>query len=343
MIKKILILSIILLLSFSMAGAVLWDLKEIITGKQMVPDDNSGAPWFADGAKLYFGTGQDVYMEYLGTSLDKFYINDTDLYLEQNVVVGEDLTVTGAVSAGGGTINSGVYNGNFKIPGTYTFRIIGGLSTLQDLIAKSIISNTTISGTVFRPTSIIDSGAISATAATLASVYSNSTVTGTVFRPTSIVNSGASSTAGATKTATMAVNSTDGLTVNSIIVPQAITIPVIMDADVTANGTVFIPISGNYQVIGVSEAHSVAVNVLPKPRLTLIKCTGTQVPATAGVAIMSNKIDLGGTVETIQTATLYGGLGTTSINTTERLCVRLDNPVTGLSGGCLSISVKRIA
>lgn len=91
MIKKILILSIILLLSFSMAGAVMWDLKEIITGKQMVPDDNNGAPWFADSSKLYFGTGQDAYWMY-NPVMDKIYLNDTPIYFEEAVTFGAGLT-----------------------------------------------------------------------------------------------------------------------------------------------------------------------------------------------------------------------------------------------------------
>lgn len=68
MIKKILILSIILLLSFSMAGAVMWDLKDIMTGKQMVPDDNNGAPWFNDSSELTLGTGQDVAISFDATN-----------------------------------------------------------------------------------------------------------------------------------------------------------------------------------------------------------------------------------------------------------------------------------
>lgn len=142
---------------------------------------------------------------------------------------------------------------------------------------------------------------------------------------------------------TLAVTSVDKLTVGGVIVPQAITIPVIMDADTTANGTIFIPISGNYQVIGVSEVHSVAATPLPKPGLTLVKLTGTQNPATQGTLIMSNKLDLGGAASTIQTGTLHINSGTCKVNTTERLGIRLDNPVTGLAGGCLSVSLKRIA
>jgi hypothetical protein len=99
MIKKILILSIILLLSFSMAGAVMWDLKEIITGKQMVPNDNNGAPWLADSSKLYFGTGQDAYWMY-NPAMDKIYLNDTAIYLEEAVTFGTGAsgTWTGALT-----------------------------------------------------------------------------------------------------------------------------------------------------------------------------------------------------------------------------------------------------
>jgi hypothetical protein len=111
--KKILILSIILLLSFSMAGAVMWDIQEIMTGKQMVPDDNNGAPWFADSSKLYFGTGQDAYWMY-NPAMDKIYLNDTAVYLE------EDVTVGGILTATGGTVNGGVYDGNMRFAANHS-------------------------------------------------------------------------------------------------------------------------------------------------------------------------------------------------------------------------------
>lgn len=115
MIKKILILSMVLLLVFSgMAGAVMWDLKEIMTGKQMLPDDNSGAPWFADSSKLYFGTGQDAYWMY-NPVRDKIYLNDTAVYLE------EDVTIGGILTATGGTVNRGVYDGDFRLAANHSF------------------------------------------------------------------------------------------------------------------------------------------------------------------------------------------------------------------------------
>lgn len=170
-------------------------------------------------------------------------------------------------------------------------------------------------------------------------------VSGTAITGTSLVVSGATYLNGTTLGSgdTLAVTDADKLTVAGVIVPQAIMIPVALSA-ATVNGTVFIPISGNYQVLGISEVHSVASTAaMTNVTATIVKLTGTQAPATAGVVVMSNTFALKGTPETIQTGTLSTVSGATKVNVTERLGIRFCNPITSLAGGCVSISLKRIA
>jgi len=41
---------------------------EVATGQIRTPSENSGAPWFQDGATMYFGTGKDVSLSYNTTT-----------------------------------------------------------------------------------------------------------------------------------------------------------------------------------------------------------------------------------------------------------------------------------
>ncbi len=242
--------------------------------------------------------------------------------------------------------------------------IDGGLRVDETITANKLVSNTTLEGTylyLLNNAYLLHNFEAEGTArigstATANAVVSNTTITGTGIRGTSLSDSGNAvvggtlGVAGAASMASLTVNSSgtaaiitaDKLTVAGVIIPQAITIPVRLSSD-SENGTVFIPISGNYQVIGIQEAHSVAATDLHTVTATLVKCSSTQAPATAGTVIMSNTINLKGTPETIQTGTLHINDGTCKVNTTERLGIRFNNPLTGLAGGCLSISVKRIA
>ena len=96
MLRKILVLGLLIALAFTgMAGAAMWDIKDIITGKQMVPADNSGAPWFADNSKAYFGTDKDAYLSWVSAS--GYLRSHGAQYFDDNATfaAGKTLTVPG--------------------------------------------------------------------------------------------------------------------------------------------------------------------------------------------------------------------------------------------------------
>ena len=96
MLRKILVLGLLIALALTgMAGAAMWDIKDIITGKQMVPADNSGAPWFADNSKAYFGTDKDAYLSWVSAS--GYLRSHGAQYFDDNATfaAGKTLTVPG--------------------------------------------------------------------------------------------------------------------------------------------------------------------------------------------------------------------------------------------------------
>lgn len=96
--KKFIIIAMLMLL---IAPAfALPDVYDQLRGRQMVGD--VGAPWFADSAVNYFGTGKDVALTYNPTS-DKFFVNDTDVYLEEDVTIAGNLAVSGSTISNGKT------------------------------------------------------------------------------------------------------------------------------------------------------------------------------------------------------------------------------------------------
>jgi hypothetical protein len=139
---------------------------------------------------------------------------------------------------------------------------------------------------------------------------------------------------------TFAAVDADSITENGVIVPQYPTFPVEISAS-SVNRTVFMPISGNIQVVGIQEVHAVAGTDGHAVTATIVKVTGTQDPASAGVLVMSNTFNLKGTPNTIQTAVLTGA-NNCKCNLTERLGIRFNNPLTSLAGCDLAISYKRI-
>jgi hypothetical protein len=276
---------------------------------------------------------------------------------------GTFLTSTGANTLSGDTTISGsktfttgtglvTVNGNVWQPSAKSMNLggalnVGGLTTTQTFAANgtSTLAAVVETANVFQRSAVGTNLAGYAkvggllTANTIA-VNSTGTFTGIqTFTAAPVFNGGATVASGQT----LEVTTADKLTVGGVIVPQAITIPVMLSAS-TVNGTVFIPISGNYQVLGVQEVHSVASTAaMNYVNCTIVKVTGTQAPASAGVAVISTPFNLKGTPETILSGTLSTVSGATKVNTTERLGIRFNNPITSLAGGCISISLKRIA
>jgi hypothetical protein len=309
--KRILIITLLLMLFMPFALAAPQPQLEL-TGKQMIP--LYGAPWIGDNSIMYFGNDKDAYMEY-STSTG---------YLTLSGVAATSLTTGGIVGANNHlTCAAGSTNVDFHL-GTGTTDTTTGTNTLNgNVVIAGSKTLTTGTGEVDLNGNVVIAG-------------SKTLTTGT----------GAVSLLGSPTVATgktLAVADADKLTVGGVIVPQAITIPIRISSS-TVNGTVFIPISGNYQVVGIQEAHSVAATTATATvTATIVKVTGTQAPATAGVVVISNTFNLKGTPETIQTGVLSVASGAIKVNTTERLGIRFNNALTSLDGGCISISLQRIA
>ena len=69
MFKRILRALVLLTILFGVAAAVEEFYPfEVATGQIRTPAENSGAPWFQDGATMYFGTGKDVALAYNDTT-----------------------------------------------------------------------------------------------------------------------------------------------------------------------------------------------------------------------------------------------------------------------------------
>lgn len=98
--KKFLI--IVMLLMLIAPAFALPDVYDQLRGRQMVGD--KGAPWFADNAIMYFGTGKDAAISY-NSVMDKIYFNDTPIYLEEAVSLGAGFT-GGAISGTTGYFSS---------------------------------------------------------------------------------------------------------------------------------------------------------------------------------------------------------------------------------------------
>jgi hypothetical protein len=148
--KKILItiLALALLIGFS-AGAML-DIKKTFIGEDMIPNEDNGAPWIGDDAKLFFGTGQDGYLSYDPTN-DKINVNGTDAYFDQ------DVSINGSIATNGTTISNGLIDEDLRINGTHTFTTgTGAVKHGGTLTGDAIVSNGTItsSGNIL-PTEIV--------------------------------------------------------------------------------------------------------------------------------------------------------------------------------------------
>jgi hypothetical protein len=325
MIKKILILSIILLLSFSlpMAGAVMWDLKEIITGKQMVPDDNSGAPWFADNSVMYFGTDKDASLKFNSVT---GYLEGVGFANRNNyslvLISGEDLTFAGGDSK-------------------------------ADLSGGSGVTKTTTGAVTIGPGAVGLTGTMTVaatkdiTAASTGSDFDFSLSTDGIFKTPGgavTIGPGAIALSGSPTVATgktLAVVDADKLTVGGVIVPQYwdFNVPI---AAATVDTNIFIPTS-NWQVVAVSEVHSVAGNDAGAVSAIVRKTNSTGAPS-AGVAVTAGTFDLKGTANTIQSGVVRSGADAwvAKVNSTERLTLDVTGTLSTLAGGVVTVRLKRV-
>ncbi len=137
--KKMLLIACLVIsaiLATQIAVGAYWDLGDMMTGKQMIPHQNNGAPWIGDGAKFYLGIGQDVYLSYENAG-DKLYINGTEVYIDEAVTFNASIGVNGTV------VDDGSIEGNTSVNGTLTSTDVGTFGGInvtelsEDLAANS--------------------------------------------------------------------------------------------------------------------------------------------------------------------------------------------------------------
>jgi hypothetical protein len=119
MIRKVLILVIVLSLFAGVGGAVMYDVGKILTGGQITPSDNTGAPWFADNKYMYFGTSPVAYIRYVSAT-SRLTLGGKDIAIPENLIVTKSLTVSGLTTTGG-LVTQGHIEQNLWLGATYSF------------------------------------------------------------------------------------------------------------------------------------------------------------------------------------------------------------------------------
>lgn len=115
--KYLLILALLVLLISPSVMAVP-DLEDQLKGDAYIR--NKGAPWMADSAIMYFGTGKDVALTY-SAAADKFYVNDTALYLEEATTFGTSISspALAVTTADKLTVNGVIIPQEMAVPFSY--------------------------------------------------------------------------------------------------------------------------------------------------------------------------------------------------------------------------------
>ncbi|MCK9571117.1 hypothetical protein M0R72_19365 [Candidatus Pacearchaeota archaeon] len=257
-----------------------------------------------------------------------------------NGVFAEDIALAAGYDwysiAGGGVVDFGnmtgyfygptgvtLWNGNTKVTGTKTFMVNGGAAIFgSSVTAASVTSNATVAGADLM-------------ASDDAIITDDLTVDGGArIDETATINAGVINT-------TLSVGSADGLTVNSVIVPQEMVLTIPIGAS-EVDQTAFIA-DDAWQITKIEEAHSVAQNTAyPNTgNLSINKCTGTQA-ANAGAHLHNTTMWLNSTINTVATPTLNATTGALNLADGNRICLDFNGTMTTFAGGSVTIHMKRI-
>jgi hypothetical protein len=255
-----------------------------------------------------------------------------DLKVDDDAAVLGDLSVSGAISSGSGSIVGGVYSEDFTIASAYKFTTGTGITKNKGVLSAYLatyLNDTTLAAN--KDLSLAGTGKFT-TGTGVTKVLGVESVYGDTHLNGTDIASGA----------TLAVTSADKLTVGGVIVPQYWDFNVPITAT-TVDANIFIPTS-NWQVIAVSEVHSVAGNDAGAVNAIVRKTNSTGAPS-AGVAVTAGSFDLKGTANTIQSGTVRSGadLWTAKVNSTERLTLDVTGTLATLAGGVVTVRLKRIA
>ena len=129
----------VMLILVSVSSGYWWDTEKILQGQQMI---KTGAPWFGDDAKMYFGDSKDASIFYNSTSgaaevVGLTAVNNLSIEME----TGEDITFV----AGDSKMDLSLGTGIFKTPSGAVTIGPGDITMSGDLIGVSL-KNITLSG-----------------------------------------------------------------------------------------------------------------------------------------------------------------------------------------------------
>jgi hypothetical protein len=327
--KKFLILALLFTMLITPSFAIP-DVYDQLRGKQMVAD--RGAPWFADSAVMYFGTGKDVAITYSPTA-DKVYVNDTDVYLEEDVTIAGNLGVSGTTISNGKTTDPFWVDDLFYVTNTAALNATTATTVTAEQLTSTddalVIDDLTVDGLAR-----IDEGL---TANTIA-INTTGTFTGIqTFTAAPVFNAGVLIPTGDTLNTVDA----DGVKSGGVIVPQEMVINVPITTS-EPDQTIFIA-DDAWQITKIEEVHATAQNTaFPNTgSVTVTKCTGTQAAA-SGSVLHNTSMYLNSTVETVQTPALNAATGALNLADGNRLAINVNGTMTTFANGLITIHMKRI-
>lgn len=147
--------------------------------------------------------------------------------------------------------------------------------------------------------------------------------------------------AGLTNLTKLDVADADGLTVDSVIVPQAIEVTYHMHANGSLATEAFFVANDTYQVTAVTEVHATAGSDSGTVTVSVTKDTGTAAPG-AGTAVLSAAFNLKATINTPQTGSLNATEANLQLAVGDRLAVLYTGTLTSAAGVVVTVSLQRI-
>lgn len=156
-------------------------------------------------------------------------------------------------------------------------------------------------------------------------------------QPSIGITGGTQSFSGAKTFATsLAVTPADGLTVNSVIVPQTLFVSVVLNA-LSVTTAAFVA-DTTYQITGVNVVWGVASI---SGTFSIEKLTGTTAPG-GGTGLLTGNIDLSATANTVTAGALTSTTANLQLAAGNRVGIVLGGTLTSLVGCNVTLSLKRI-
>jgi hypothetical protein len=243
------------------------------------------------------------------------------------------------VNVGGVALSSGTIANDLTVTGTYRQSMAGPASFGYINDNNSLAVRTQI-GSGTSKTGYINVNS-SATVGTQLGVTGPLKV-GYISNNNSYAGTGNIGTAAALKGKTGAINDSDGLTVNNIIVPQVFYLTYPMDnyTFAAASGKYIFTAPANCKIVSVSEVHTTAANLASTAIVR--KMTSAQTVA-QGTAVTTAGFLLNSAADTAVSRTVTSGTNlSVLVNTTDKIGVYGYAASTGLRGSVITIGLIRV-